>query len=566
MARGSGLTAALRHRDFRLLMGAYTAASIGGWAYQVGLAVWIYEQTGSAAWLGVATVFRFVPALVFSPYGGVLADRMERVWLMVRLDVVAALMMAVLAVMIAVDVPVIVAILTTALSATIGTMYDPAAAALTPQLVPERDLGAANALRNTVDNLAVIAGPALGALVLLLGPPQVSVVLSATTYAISAVFVAQIRTRSTPVDVTEGGSLGVGRQMLVGITAIGRSVTTAVLVAYSVAATFVYGFDTVQFVLLSRDVLGTGAEGYGSLLAGLGLGGILAAPLVVRLERLPSLGVVILAGMATYCLPTLLFLVVSEPVAAFFIQVVRGGGTLVVDVLAITALQRALPNDILARVFGAFDTLVLAALIAGAVVAPAVIDGWGLTASLWIAGVAFPILSLAGLPALRLMDREATERQAELAPRKALLEQCDLFSHVSDGGLEQLAGSAATVEVPAGTAVLTEGEPAADFYVLEEGVLAVTSRGERAALSQVNSLEPPDYFGEIGLIEQIPRTATVTAARDARLLRIPGEDFLAALTEYTPSTALVEGAAMRLGRTHPSLRLTQQATGTTTDS
>ena len=87
-----------------------------------------------------------------------------------------------------------------------------------------------------------------------------------------------------------------------------------------------------------------------------------------------------------------------------------------------------------------------------------------------------------------------------------------------------------------------------------------------AALSQVNSLEPPDYFGEIGLIEQIPRTATVTAARDARLLRIPGEDFLAALTEYTPSTALVEGAAMRLGRTHPSLRLTQQATGTTTDS
>ena len=566
MARGSGLTAALRHRDFRLLMGAYTAASIGGWAYQVGLAVWIYEQTGSAAWLGVATVFRFVPALVFSPYGGVLADRMERVGLMVRLDVIAALMMAVLAVMIAVDVPVIVAILTTALSATIGTMYDPAAAALTPQLVPERDLGAANALRNTVDNLAVIAGPALGALVLLLGPPQVSVVLSATTYAISAVFVAQIRTRSTPVDVTEGGSLGVGRQMLVGITAIGRSVTTAVLVAYSVAATFVYGFDTVQFVLLSRDVLGTGAEGYGYLLAGLGLGGILAAPLVVRLERLPSLGVVILAGMATYCLPTLLFLVVSEPVAAFFIQVVRGGGTLVVDVLAITALQRALPNDILARVFGAFDTLVLAALIAGAVVAPAVIDGWGLTASLWIAGVAFPILSLAGLPALRLMDREATERQAELAPRKALLEQCDLFSHVSDGGLEQLAGSAATVEVPAGTAVLTEGEPAADFYVLEEGVLAVTSRGERAALSQVNSLEPPDYFGEIGLIEQIPRTATVTAARDARVLRIPGEDFLAALTEYTPSTALVEGAAMRLGRTHPSLRLTQQATGTTTDS
>jgi CRP-like cAMP-binding protein len=383
---------------------------------------------------------------------------------------------------------------------------------------------------------------------------------------ISAAFVAQIHARSEPVDVTEGGTVGVGSQMLVGIKAIGGSVTTSVLVAYSVAATLVYGFDTVQFVLLSRDVLGTGAEGYGYLLAGLGLGGILAAPLVVRLERLPSLGLVILAGMATYCLPTLLFLVVSEPVAAFVVEVIRGGGTLVVDVLAITALQRALPNDILARVFGAFDTLVLAALVVGAAVAPVVIDTWGLTASLWIAGAAFPILSLAGLPALRLMDRQARARQAALAPRRTLLESCDLFSHVSEGGLEQLAGAAEVVDVPAGTAVVTEGEPATDFYVLEDGVLVVTSRGEAGIAAQVNTLEPPDYFGEIGLIERIPRTATVTAEGDARVLRIPGQDFVDALTEYTPSTALVEGAALRLGRTHPSLQLSQQATGTTTDS
>ncbi len=170
MASSGGLTVALRHRDFRYLIGAYSVAAIGGWAYNVGLAVWIYDETGSAAWVGAATVCRFVPALLFGPYGGVLADRSERVRLMVRLDVVAAVLMGLLVVVTALDFPVPLAILITAVASTVGTMYAPAAAALTPQLVGERDLGAANTLRNTIDNLCVIAGPAVGALLLLLGP------------------------------------------------------------------------------------------------------------------------------------------------------------------------------------------------------------------------------------------------------------------------------------------------------------------------------------------------------------------------------------------------------------
>lgn len=561
MARKPGLTAALRHRDFRLLMTAFTAASIGSWAYNIGLAVWIFDETGSAAWVGAATICRFVPALLFSAYAGVLADRFERVRLMVALNITAAAIMGLLAFETALDGPVAFAIFTAAVSSTIGTMYEPAVAALTPQLVGERDLGAANALRNTIDNIAVIAGPGLGVVLLWLGPPPVAIAMNALMYVVSAITVGRIRGRSKPVDVSEGGKLGPFRQMLVGAKAITSSSSAAALVAYSLLATMVFGFDTVQFVVLSRDVLGTAAEGYGYLLAGLGVGGVLAAPLVVRLEQLPRLGWVILVGMAVYCLPTLLFFIVSEPVAAFVIQVVRGAGTVVVDVLAITALQRSLPNELLARVFGAFNAFLLAAVVLGASLAPVIIHAWGLDASLWFAGAVIPLACIAGWPALRQLDQQALLRKATLAPRVSLLAGCDLFAEVSDGALIELAGASEEIAVASGDPVVSEGEKADAFYVVIDGMLGVTARGERTDAMTASNLGRGDYFGEIGLIEGIPRTATVTALQSARVLRVSGGDFLAALSESAPSPALLEGAALRLGRTHPTLRLTHAGLG-----
>lgn len=538
-------------------MGAFITSATGSWAYSVALTVWIFQETHSAAWVGAATIGRFLPALLFSAYGGVLADRFERFRLMAVLDVVSGAVMVLLAIETALHAPVALAILTAAIASVIGTVYEPAVAASTPQLVGERDLGSANALRNTIDNVVVIAGPGLGAVLLLLGPPPIAIAVNAVSYLLSAVLVMRIRARSKPVDVTEGGSLGAFRQMLVGAKAITSSSTAAVLVAYSVVATLVFGVDTVLLVVLSRDVLGTGAEGYGYLLAGLGTGGVLAAGLVTRLERLPRLGFVILAGMAVYCLPTLLFLVVSSPTAAFVIEAVRGAGTLVVDVLAITALQRSLPNELLARVFGAFNAVLLAAVLLGASVAPPLLDRLGLEVTLWLAGAALPAACLAGWPALRRMDQQAAERMAALRPRVELLAACDLFAAVSEGTLEQLAGASDEVDVNPGESVVTEGERADAFYIVVSGAMRVTARGGRTQPVALRELGPGDYFGEIGLIEGIPRTATVTAAEPARVLRIGGDEFVDALTESAPSAALIEGASMRLKHSHPASTLTK---------
>lgn len=550
----SGLTAPLRHRDFRLLMSAFAISCAGSWAYNVALAVFVFEQTQSLGWVGAATVGRFVPALVLGAYGGVLAERFERVRLMATIDVVSAAWMLLLAVVALLDGPVLLAIVLAALTSVAGTVYEPAVAAVTPQTVPERDLAAANTLRNMVDNIAIIAGPALGALLLLVGPAPLVFALNGASFAVSAVVVMRMSVRSKPVDVTEGGTVGPLQQMMVGVKAIASSATAALLVIYSVVASFVYGVDTVQFIVLSEERLGTGPSGYGYLLAGLGVGGVLAAGLVNRLAARPRLGGVILLGMALYCVPTLLFLVVTSPAAAFGIQGLRGAGTLVVDVLAVTALQRSLPPDVLGRVFGAFFTAVLAAISLGALLTPVVIDGIGLDASLWLAGGALPALCLLGIPWLRRMDDANVSSLALLEPRIEALGRLGIFAEASRPVLERLARTAVETSVPAGTTLIREGEEPDAFYVLLDGAMAVRSRGEGLAEVELPTMSDGAWFGEIGLLQRIPRTATVSAAHDSRVLRISGDDFLESLSDAPASTALLEGARSRLARTHPGQR------------
>jgi CRP-like cAMP-binding protein/predicted MFS family arabinose efflux permease len=538
-------------------MAAFTTSAIGSWAYNVALAVWLLDETGEPGWIAASTVGRFVPALLMSAYGGVIAERFERVRLMRTIDLSLFAVMLLLAGEMALHAHPAIVVATAGISSAAGSIYEPAAAAMTPQLVPERALGSANALRNTVDNICVIAGPGLGALMLLVAEPSVVLVFNAVTFTASAAFLSPIKARSVPVDVTEGGEAGPVHQMLVGIQTITASPSTATLVAFSIGATFVFGVDTVMFPVISRDVLGTGAEGYGYLLAGLGAGGIAAAGLVPRLERLPRLGTVILLGMAAYCLPTLAFLVTHSPVIGFMAQVVRGAGTLVVDVLAVTALQRSVPPDRLARVFGAFDSLMLLAILVGSCLVPVSLSALGIDATLWLAGLGFPLLCLLGLPWLRRMDREALTRRAALAPKVSALGRCDLFASVREGSLEQLAGSAESQEVAPDAVVVQEGTPADAFYVVESGTYAASTVGPDGKPLALQELGEGDYFGEIGLIEAIPRTATVTAVTAGRLLRVDGAAFVEALTQAAPSTALVDGAAQRLRRTHPTRSLTR---------
>jgi MFS family permease len=547
-----GYRSALRSRDLRRLLGSQLISSTGSWAYSVALAVLLFERTHSTAWVAAGALGRFVPGLLFSAYGGVIAERFERVALLVRLNVLSLVLQLGLALVAWREGPVVLAIGFAALTSLFQTIYNPAVAAVIPQVTREDDLAAANALSGAIDNLVVVLGPAVGAGMLLLGGPALAVLVNALSFAVAAGMVATLRIRSEPSDVTEGGQAGPLRQIADGFRAVVSSQTVAIFVGFSVLASFVYGTDTVLFVPISDLQLHTGASGYGYLLAGLGVGGVLGAGVVNRLAASSRLAPAILGGIAVYCLPTALLVVIDQPVVAFVLQVARGAGTLVVDTLAITALQRSVPREMVARVFGVFFALVLGAISLGALVTPLLL-GAGLHLTMLIYGLGVPALCLLTLPRLLSMDRVAAARAAVLAPRVAILERLDLFAAASRSALERLAGAAAEIEVPAGVAVVVEGAVADAFYVVVAGELDVSAVGERgAAPVRLRTLGPGTYFGEIGLIGRIPRTATVTATTACTLLRIAGQDFLEALTNLSASPSLLEGARTRLSLTHPS--------------
>jgi MFS family permease len=544
------------NRDYRLLFSGLTISMSGSWAYNVALVVFVFNATHSPAWVAAASMARFLTALVTSPIGGLIADRVERVRLMVTLDMLALSFQTALAVVAALNGPVVLAIALAALTSVSTSSYDPAARATTPAVVGEEHLAAANSAQSAVENLSIIVGPAIAGVLLLFSPPAVVFAINAATFGLSALVVSRMRMRSRPSDITEGGAVGPLKQMAAGMRAFVSSPKVTLLAGFSILASFVYGTDTVLFVVVSKNQLGTGSTGYGYLLAALGVGGIVMAGFMNRIAAARRLGAIIVIGMAVFCLPTALLTIVHSPWIAFLLEVVRGGGTIIVDVLAITALQRLVSPDVVARVFGVFFALVLAAISLGALLMPILLGSVGLNTTLLIMGLAIPALSVAAYPWIRALDTSAQRELSAIEPRIAALQSLDIFAGATRAALERLARSAVEETVDAGTVLIREGAEADDFFVLTAGEVEVLAAGEAGAEHTLGVLAPPNYFGEIGLLGHRPRTATVKAIAPCTLYRINGSDFVEAMTVASLSPSALGRAQARLARTHPSASLT----------
>ena len=531
---------ALAHRDLRLLLTAMLISMAGSWAYNVALLAVVYERTGSLTWVGAATLGRFVPLLLFSPYAGVIAERFERVRVMVSCDLIAAASQVALMLLVLAEAPALPMIALAAVTSLAMAPYEPAVAAVTPQIVEEEDLAAANSLRGVIENIVQVSGPALGALLLFVAPAWTVFAVDGASYVVSALVVSRLSVRSRPVDVTEGGSAGPLRQMAVGVREIAHSRAVGLLVALSVLASMVYGMDTVLFVGASEERLGLGPDGFGVLMTGLAVGGLLAAAAVNRLAGSPRLATVLILAMMLYCLPNIVLAFTSSPAVAVAAQVARGAGTLIVDVLAMTALQRAVAPDVTARVFGVFWALIVGAIALGALLAPPVVAVLGLETGIVALALGPALLSLAAYPALAQVDRVSAVRTALLGARVTVLEATGLFGAAPRPVLERLAAESSEIAVSAGEELIREGDPADALYVLKTGAVVVRS-GDR----ELATLDAGSWFGELGLLEGIPRTATVVTAAPCTLLRIDGQAFLDALTAAPLASTALEGARSR---------------------
>jgi len=546
----ASLRAPLRHRSYRVLLAGSTVSESGDWLYNVALAVYVFDRTHSAGWVAAATVFRLVPYVILAPIGGLVADRFDRRVVMIWSDVARAASMGALAAVAAADGPVLLVTLLAFATTAFGTAYQPAMMAVTPDVVGEDDLAAANALNTLVANLTIVVGPAVGAALLAVTSPVFAFTVNALTFLVPAIlFAVGLRVRTNVYQPESGATESFVAKFLEGVREVSHSAGARVLAGFLLGAAFVYGAQTVALVLVSDERLGTEARGYGYLLAALGAGGVLAAPLVNRLAAGRRLGPTLLTGLALMALPMAVLCTVHSPVVAAGLMVVSGAGGCVVDVLTVTLLQRALPDELRGRVFGLLDSAIVLAILAGSLVVSPLVDAFGLSWMLVIIGAGVSTLALVGVRRTMVLDKAGAAELDLVEPIVELLAGLPILELAPRPSIEQLARAASVEEVEPGDVVVAQGDPADDLFAVMTGDLEVDVERPDGRRELVATVGSGGFFGEIGLIHSVPRTATVTALTAARLVRVPGGSFLDALSSSPAAWArALEGATARLGR------------------
>jgi len=546
MATSSGrFRDALRHRDLRLLIGAFLVDQVGSWSYIVVLSAYLFDRTHSTEWLAALGICRWGPGLLLASYGGVIADRYQRVTILVVSALASAAVMAAMAVVVATNAPPGLILVLAAASAVALAPYQPAAGALTPEIVGEKDLAAANSLFSALENLVVVLGPGIGGLLLLTGRPAIGVAINAASFVVAAAVISRLRVRSRGGADSEDSAV---QQWKAGLSALAAQPAAVAVVLFCALDSAVYGASTVLYVPLSVR-LGTGPNGYSYLLAGSALGGVLGVGLANRLSGGSRLAPVIMGSICLQALPFLVTVAVDSPAPAAVLQVASGFGMVIVDVLALTSLQRDLPRETLGRVLGIFDTVLLGGIVLASLATGILLAHTDVNVALVAVGAGIPALGLVGLPTLLRADRTSAAVARRLRPRVELLARLDLLEGADRRTLERLASAAQEIVMPPDEVVIREGDEADALWILARGELSVSVTGDGPVPRALGVVTAPGYVGELGLLHGIPRTATVVTSEESVLLRIGGQDFLDALEAGRPSPSLLSVAGIRLART-----------------
>ena len=516
---------------------AWAASIFGTWAYGIAVIVYAFEQGGATA-VGIVGLVRWVAAAAVSPFAALLGDRYDKRLVMVSSDLARVVLIGAAAAAVYTDSPPVVVYILAALVGVAATAFRPAEAALVPALARTPDeLTAANVAASTIESIGMFGGPAIGGLLLAATGPATVFVVTAGLLLCSALLLIGIRPAGE-VEPAEREEESIREELLAGFRAIAHERRLRLLVGLFSAQTFVDGMLNVLIVVVALDLLDTGRAGLGFLNSAVGIGGLLgalaAAALVGRRRLAADFGL----GIFIWGVPIALVAVWPNQVFALVLLGIVGIGNTLVDVSGMTLMQRAAPDEVLARVFGVLESLLLLTVGLGAVVAPLLVNWLGDRGALIVAGALLPVLVVPAWPRLVAIDVAARvpEEQLELLRGNAI------FAPLPPSTLEQLADRMTEVRASAGEEIVRQGEPGDLFYVIEDGTLEVAVDGRPA-----HELGRGESFGEIALLRNVPRTATVTARSDVVLYALDRGTFIPAVTGSGPSLSAAEAViGMRL--------------------
>lgn len=525
-----------RNHSLRQLQLAWAGSIIGTWAYTVALVVYAYDQ-GGASYVGFAGLIRWLPSAVASPFAAMLGDRYPRVPVMLTTDVLRAVGLAVMTVCVLAHAPVAAVFVLAACVAVIGTAFQPAQSALLPSLArtPE-ELTAANVSSSTIESLGFCVGPALGGVLLAVSSVWVVFTFTAISFVWSAAMLAPLLRTAEPPLTTERPRLL--EEALAGFTAIGSDPRLRLVVGLFSAQTLVNGAFGVLIAVSALQLLDLGPSGVGYLNAAVGVGGILGGLLSLALvghRRLATTFGIAVAGTGA---PLLLLGGFATTATAYVAFGLIGLAIIVCDVSGFTILQRGTPSEVLARVFGVLHSLVYVTVAIGAVIAPVLVNRFGVRWTLVVVGSLLPILAALTHASLTRLDAEPADPH-----RLELLRAIPIFAPLSPPVLERLAARLTPVHARAGDEIIRVGDHGDRFYLVDSGEVEVLLDGQPPRREGAQS-----YFGEIALLRDVPRTATVRAASDVDLFALDRDDFLPAVTGHAASAQAAESViGSRLG-------------------
>ncbi|MBI3750536.1 MAG: MFS transporter [Chloroflexi bacterium] len=507
----------------------------------VALLVVAYGRDGVLA-TGLLGAFRMAPAIVSGAASGAALRRWSgrRVLLTVATVRLAVALLA--AVAIAGTAPTLVLLVIAAVGGAAGALVRPIQATLMPALArtPE-ELVAANVAWGTVEGVATLAGPAIAAGLIATGQTVGVAILASVSFTAGGLAVMRLRFEQAS-DALPPSSASTGPQLLEGLRTLRLRPVAGWSMLGVFAQTLTRGLLNALVVVAAIELLGLGDPGVGTLSAAMGVGGLLGGLFAMSLVRTTNLLPSASVALAFWGLPIAAIGLSPTVAVALLAMAVIGVANSTFDVAILTIFQRGCSNEERAPVFGVFEAVAGLGVVGGSLLGPLLITVLGNREAMVVSGAILPVVAVAiygrvgRIPEITTSDERAVE----------LLRRVPAFAALPLTGIERLASAVRSETHAAGQTLMRQGEAGDRFVVIEAGEVDVSVDGR-----WIHRLGPGAGIGEVALLRQTPRTATVVAVTDVRIVSIGSRDFCSAVSGPTALGLMERVVRERLARTGP---------------
>ncbi|HTZ86310.1 MAG TPA: MFS transporter [Solirubrobacteraceae bacterium] len=518
-----GVERAAANDSLRRLQLATAATSLGKWAFALALGVYAYRKGGTGA-VGLVALIQAIPAVLSAPFLSLAGDRYPRQRVLLATNALRALLLAAVAGAMLQDAGTIVVFALAALFSAISTANQPARAALIPVLARSAsEVSSATALLGTIDTSSFLLGAGGGGLVLAGTSVQFLVALCCLAYCAATTLILRIPRDTRPIARAH-------ERPLAALAAGAHTVLTddrlRLVIGMAAVMSVIDGITNVFVIVAALRLLHTGTAGIGYLNIAWGVGGLAGGAVAFALFGRSRLTIALGLGSLALGIPFVLLGLLPSVALGVLAWGGLGFGSVLVKVSNLTTVQRLSGDRVLARVLGVLETTLVATIGLGAILAPGLESLLGLKGALIATGAALPLLAIARWPAIRRLELGSPVPQRAFA----LLRQCPLFAPLPLATIEGLARRLVPIELAEGTNVVTQGETGERFYLIDDGEVEVVQSG-----TLLRRQGPGESFGEIALLHEVARTATVRTITPSHLLALEREPFLLSVTGHTDS-------------------------------